>query len=253
MAATVTDIEREVLTELHRAGPAVAVERMLAMPPRDALEACAAVIVRLARQERRIADAILLGWSGAVHAQALARQAPQLHGLDRELLDRARGLFFTLGSLLWPGWGEADAALDETARQVAVACSERALALAEAIEAPPVLRSRAHWLVGVHALFSGEAERARMELVAAGRWADRAGATQEVRLLRGYLLMAQATAAPSDPEVLYELERLCSALEDDPDAAAFGRQLRVAWSSLAPDRPLPEAAAKRAVAVQAGS
>lgn len=237
-----TDAERSILDFARRNAPAEAVDALLELKPRELVEATRTAVVHLVTVEKDPASAILLGWAGATRTQALAREAPSLHGLATEFAEHARSLFFTLGSLLWPGWGAADLSLDGTARAVGRACAERARVLAAELDAPPLLRSRSHWLVGVHATFAGESEVARREIVESARWAERAGADAEVKLLRAYLLMAQSVGQPNDPEIAYELDRVCRGFEAADATAPFGQQLRVAWSALAPERPLPQPA-----------
>lgn len=237
-----TEAERSILDLARRNAPAEAVEALLELKPRALVEATRTAVVHLVTVEKDPASAILLGWAGATRTQTLAREAPALHGLGSEFSEHARSLFFTLGSLLWPGWGAADLTLDATARAIGRACAERARALAAELGSPALLRSRSHWLVGVHATFAGESETGRREIVDAARWAERANADAEVKLLRAYLLMAQAVGLPNDPEIAYEFDRVCRGFEADDATAPFGQQLRVAWSALAPERPLPQPA-----------
>lgn len=237
-----TDSEQHILSEANRHGPAAAVDALLRLRPREAIDACRTLVAHLVNEEHDVATAILVGWAGATHAQRLAQEAPTLHGLNREFTEHARSLFFTLGSLLWPGWGNRDTELDATAKSIGLVCSRRALALTEELAAPEMVRARAHWLVGVHAMFAGDYEGSRSELVAAVRVARDVGSSAEMQLLRAYLLMAQAAAHPDDPEIPYELERFCHAFEQEPETGPFAGQLRTAWSVLAPDRPLPELA-----------
>lgn len=235
-----TETERSILNRLHERNPADAVDAMLAEKPRVAIEACRTLIVHLITEEKDPGSAILVGWAGAVHTSRLAREAPNVHGLDRELSEHARSLFFTLGSLLWPGWGDPDLVLDATAKSTGRACASRALALAEELEASPIVRSRSHWLAGVHALFAGQLDLARDELLAAARLARGSSGSSEATLLRSYLLMTQAAMQPDDPEIPLEFYEACLELEREPGSAPFARQLRVAWSAWAPDRPLPD-------------
>ena len=235
-----TPEERSILEHARRGRPAEAVHQLVRLKPLDAVEATRSAVVHLVTEDKDAAAAILLGWAGATHVQALAAEAPRIHGLDVEFAEHARSLFFTLGSLLWPGWGAAALELDGTARRIGRACADRARQLAIELDVPMLLRSRSHWLVGVHAMFAGDAERAREELARAARCAEAADADAEARLLRAYLLMAQAANQSEDAEIPYELSRACGAFEQEDETAPFGHQLRTAWSALAPDRPLPE-------------
>ena len=235
-----TPQEPSILEHARGGRPAEAVDALFRLKPRDLVEATRSAVVHLVTEDKDVAAAILLGWSGATRVQALAGAAPRIHGLDVEFAEHARSLFFTLGSLLWPGWGASELELDATARAIGFACAERARRLALEVDVPMLLRSRSHWLVGVHAMFAGEAGRAREELARAARCAEVADAAAEARLLRAYLLMAQAAAEAEDVEIPYELARACRALELEDQIAPFGQQLRVAWMALAPDRPLPD-------------
>jgi hypothetical protein len=234
-----TENERSILNRLREGHPAEAVDAMLAERPRIAIETCRMLIVHLVTEQKDPVSAILLGWAGATHAHRVAREAPAVHGLDREFAEHARSLFFTLGSLLWPGWGDPDLVLDSTAMATGLGCARRAASLAEELEASSIVRSRSHWLVGVHALFAGRLELSRDELLTAARLARGASAPAEIKLLRSYLLMTQAAMQPEDPEIPREFHEACREFESEPGSAPFARQLRVAWSMWAPDRPLP--------------
>ena len=229
-----------ILDHARQGRAAEAVDVLLGLKPREMVEATRAATVHLVTADQNPAAAILVGWAGAMRVHALAREAPEIHNLAAEFAEHARSLFFTLGSLLWPGWGVAGLHLDATATAVGRACADRARVLADQMDAPAMLASRSHWLAGVHAMAAGETSTARGELADAARRAEEAGAQVEVRLLRAYLLMAQALGQPNDPEIPYELSRVCREFETQDGTASLGQQLRVAWAALAPERPLPE-------------
>lgn len=223
---------RDVLSTLDRTGVATAANQLLTLPPREMVAICRMVVLELLQTRRDVTAGLLIGWSGAAEAERLARTAPTIHGLDREFLDHARSLYGVVGSLSWPGWAHERMRLDETARQVGRACAARSSELAVELAAEPLVRAKARWLVAMHALFADDLEAARLHLIAAGRLAEEGGADDEVKLLRGYLLLVQSRSEPDDPEIGYEIERICASFEAQPGTAEFATQLRTARSAL---------------------
>ena len=226
------DQAREVLSTLDRTGVAAATSQLLALPPRDVVVVCREVVLELFKSRRDVTRGLLVGWSGATEAERLARHAPRIHGLEREFLDHARSLYAVVGSLSWPGWAEVRLRLDATARQIGRACAERSSELAVELDAEPLVRAKARWLVAMHALFADDLEPARLHLIEAGRLAEEGGADDEVLLLRGYLLLVQARSEPDDPEIGFEIERICTTLEGDANTVELADQLRTARSAL---------------------
>ena len=223
---------QDVLSTLDRAGVAAATNELLALPPRTLVTVCREVVLELLQARRDVTRGLLVGWSGATEAERLAQRAPRIHGLDREFLDHARSLYALVGSLSWPGWAKERLRLDETARQIGRACAERSSELAIELDADPLVRAKARWLVAMHALFADDLEPARLHLIAAGRLAEEGGAPDEARLLQGYLLLVQARSEPDDPEIGFEIERICTTFEADPNTRDFADQLRTARSAL---------------------
>ena len=221
-----------VLTTLDRSGVGMATRRLLALAPRDMVAACRDVVLELFQARRDVTRGLLIGWTGAVDAERLARAAPAIHGLDDEFLDHARSLFALTASLSWSGWGQGHMNLDATGSLIGRACAERASDLATELDAEPLVRAKARWLVAMHALFAEDLETARLHLVAASRLAEGEGAVDEVKLLRGYLMLVQSRGEPDDPEIGYEIERICMSFAADPATEEFAEQLRVARAAL---------------------
>lgn len=223
---------------MRRHGTAALLERLADAPPLDRLSSLRELTTYLFNVETDPVRGIEVGCAAAAYALALAAGAPGIHGLDRRLRDEARALYFNVASMTWPGWRDAATARDETVQRVGRDSAASALALAESLAVDTPTMARTRWLVGVHALFAEELEAARHELARSLRLLEEGGREEEVRLLRAYLLMVQAVARPDDPEVLFELERMCAAFDGRAEGEAFALQLRTAWRALAPNRPL---------------
>lgn len=221
-----------VLNTLDRHGVAVAVARLLDEPPRELVTTCREVTIELFLSRRDVVAGWLIGWPGSVEVERLARRAPAIHGLDREFLDHARSLYATLGSLLWPGWGRQGLRIDRTALAAGRHAAERAHQLTVEIGADDLTVARSRWLVAVHALFAEDLEAARLQLIEASKLTERAGATDENKLVRAYLLMVQERGQPEDPEIGYEIDRIRAEFEKEPGTVEFGEQLSTARSVL---------------------
>jgi hypothetical protein len=79
------------------------------------------------------------------------------------LRQRAKHLAYNAGSFTWPGWREAE--IDPSPADLAFGmdCARLNLRLAIELNRPPMGLSKAHWLIGAHAMALGDFDLAAKE------------------------------------------------------------------------------------------
>ncbi len=142
-------------------------------------------------------------------------------GPERTIAVRLVGALYDLASFTWPGWGNDVRAEDV---EIGADAADRCLRLREDFAYADleftITQGMAHWVVGAHALATGNFEKARAQLALSG----------DETLARGYLGLvdlAEAGDARALDAVLGEL-----AARDDEDAAFYHDQLVAASGAM---------------------
>jgi hypothetical protein len=138
--------------------------------------------------------------AGILYCLAHASAAGQPPEVADRLRGTAKGLAYNAASFAWPGWQEPG--IDPTPEQIAYGhnCARLNFRLAKELKRPPLVVSRAHWVVGAYALSSAEFDIAARQfqfaqsLLTPGDSA--AGA--EILCTSGYVAMAKLCENPSD-------------------------------------------------------
>ena len=175
---------------------------------------------------------VTLGRAGILYClgQALMPEMPA--EMAGKLRSGAKAMAYNVSSFVWPGWEEPG--IDPKGADLAFGadCARLNLRLAIELKKPPSALSKAHWLVGAHALCSrdfaaaaSEFQRAQDVLPAA----DTAFAELEPCNL-GYLAVARLCQAPTDTAASGAFEQITSKLAADKsdDAQVYLTQLLAA-------------------------
>jgi hypothetical protein len=190
------------------------------------------LVIDLYWKGRDLPAVIFLGRAGIQHClvQSLApNTAPELVEKFRSV---AKALAYNLASFTWPGWEEAGIA--PTADQIAFGqdCAKLNLRLAIELCKPPLAVSKAHWLLGAHALASRQFDRAQthfqqaLTVLPATDTPSRAMATANA----GYLALAQQCHDPANPEPHARFTDIAAYLsaQTDEDSPVYLSQLLTA-------------------------
>jgi hypothetical protein len=148
-------------------------------------------------------------------------------------------LAYDIGSFTWPGWEEPG--IRPTPDEIAFGreCASLNLRLAIELNKPPLRVSMAHWLIGAHALATGEFEKAETEFqLAQNVFASNDDESKSVEPCNmGYLAITRLCRNPSDAAARASFEAIVSQLaaRTDEDAKAYLAQLLTARRRFAPD------------------
>jgi hypothetical protein len=141
--------------------------------------------------------------------EAGKRQDPSL---ETELRGRAKEISYNLGSYTWPGWAEPGIQIGPADMAAGFEAARLNLRLGEQLKRGPEPMSRAHWLLGAHALAAGKHSDAVEHFQLSAQLAGVAGNRSEELLAQGYraLTLIAGKAARADGEA--ELKRVKDAL-----------------------------------------
>lgn len=152
----------------------------------------------------------------------------------------AKGIAYNVGSFSWPGWEEPGIAPTVADLIVGMDCARLNLRLAIELKKPPVALSKAHWLVGAHALTSENFELAEREFRLAR---DVLPAIDEASknlqwLNQGFLAVAQMCSNPADAAATARFEQIIAELRADngDDAKVYLPQLMSARRLFVPGK-----------------
>lgn len=123
---------------------------------------------------------------------------------DERLVGLLKPIAYDVGSFCWVGWDEPGVAISAEDAAAGARAASSNLVLAERSQRPPASLASAHWLVGAHALASGDRLAAVASFEESARYA-RAGGDRGAELLAlGYVAIARGevpdTAAFADIE-----------------------------------------------------
>jgi len=143
----------------------------------------------------------------------------------------AKGIAYNAGSFTWPGWEEPG--IHPTAEQLAYGrdCARLNLRLAIELKRPAKGLSKAHWLIGAHALVTRDSELAEKEFQLAQDVlppSDPAAKEMEPCNL-GYLAVARLCRNASDADALArfdEITRRLAAQKDEESQDYLSQLLR---------------------------
>jgi hypothetical protein len=125
-------------------------------------------------------------------AEAMLAKSPQA---ERSLRRLARSTAFNMAADTWPGWGTKDLEISAEAQAMGASAAALCLELNTELGEPDYRLARSNWIVGAHALASGDYEGAQ-------DYFDRsielgAESPEERGLMEGYVLLARWLAKPS--------------------------------------------------------
>lgn len=181
---------------------------------------------------------ITIGRAGILHclSQSLAADIPP--DSKDNLRSTAKAIAFNLGSFTWPGWEEPGIAPAPSDLAIGRDCALLNLRLALELKKPPKALSNAHWLIGVHALASGDFELAEkefelaLEVLPAGD--ESTNALETLNL--GFLAVAQICSNPSNPDTVSRLAKILASLrqQNNDDAKTYASQLEASLKLFGP-------------------
>jgi hypothetical protein len=141
----------------------------------------------------------------------------------------AKAIAYNVGSFTWPGWEEPG--INPSAADLAFGrdCANLNLQLANELNKPPAALSSAHWLVGAHALASGDFSQAAKEFQTAHDLFppdDPSARAAEPRNL-GFRAVADICANPSNSAAIARFNEITATLltQTDDDSREYHAQL----------------------------
>jgi len=187
------------------------------------------LVLDLYWKARDLAAVTVVGRAGILYClgqRAVAGIAPEI---SAKLGQAAKGLAYNLGSFTWPGWEEPG--ISPTSDDVAVGrdCAKLNLRLGIELKKPPLGVSKAHWLIGAHALASRDFELAEKEFQLAQDVlpaSDKAAQELEPCNL-GYFAVARLARNPADSAAQARFAEITARLgeRDDDDSREYLTQL----------------------------
>jgi hypothetical protein len=146
-----------------------------------------------------------------------------------EIRGVVKGLAYNLAAFVWPGWDEPGIEISAADLAFGREAARLNLRLAHELNKPDLPVSRAYWLVGAHCLSAGEFQEALDQFTTSETYAQKAGASGEILLGKGYRFLAQRLLAPQEAGADASLEQICAQLSETPEGAELAAQLRTSW------------------------
>jgi hypothetical protein len=156
----------------------------------------------------------------------VAANSPELAG---ELRRAAKSLAYDAGSFTWPGWQEP--LIRPTPEDIAFGrdCAQLNLRLAIELKTPPLALSKAHWLMGAHALAARDFDLAAKEFQCGLDVLPATDAAAKAMQLcnAGYLSIARLCMNPTDAAAMASFADTIARLaaEKNEDAEEYSSQL----------------------------
>src|SRR5688572_22262252 len=144
--------------------------------------------------------------------QAVEAAKRQNVSLENELRGRAKEISYNLGSYTWPGWAEPGIQIGPADMAVGFEAARLNLRLGEQLKRGPEPMSRAHWLVGAHALAAGKHQDAVESFRKSAELAVVARNRSEELLAQGYRALTLIAGKAARAEGEAELKRVKDAL-----------------------------------------
>jgi len=171
---------------------------------------------------------VTIGRAGILYCLGQAIVADGLSDDAKKLRSFAKGMAYNVSSFIWPGWEEPGIDPTPDDLQLGRDCAALNLRLAIELNRPPKAMSMAYWLVGAHALTSGDFDRAEKEFERAHQVLTE---PDEIKSLEpcnlGYLAVARLCKTPSDPDAQAQFDKITAdlAARTDEDAKVYLPQL----------------------------
>jgi hypothetical protein len=141
-------------------------------------------------------------------AQAAEAAKRQDKTLEMELRGQAKALSYNLGSYIWPGWDESGIQINPQNLAVGFDAALLNLKLGEELSRGPESMSRAHWLVGAHALAAEKHPMAMEHFEKSAELARAAANLAEELLAQAFRAVTIVAAGTSKTEGEIELARV---------------------------------------------
>jgi hypothetical protein len=132
-------------------------------------------------KDKAVDLALRLGEVGVIYAHTAAAGEPDAEGA-KQLLYKAKGFAYDIGSFAWVGWDEPGIEIDSKAVELGAEAAALNLALADQLVRGDLPMSRAHWLVAGYQLTGGQFSSAATSFDQGAAFAAKAGAEAD-RLL----------------------------------------------------------------------
>lgn len=163
---------------------------------------------------------------------ALARAGIRYCLASPELRHGAKHLAYDTGSFTWPGWEEPGIAPSPDDLEYGRQCAALNLQLAIEQNRPPLGHSKAHWLIGAHALAASDPQTAEhhFKLAISTLAPDEANAEKFAPLNNGNVAIAQLAQDPANKSAAEAFTAAVAQLEsqDDEESESFLQQLQAA-------------------------
>ena len=149
-----------------------------------------------------MATLILMATVGIQFALSEAHRTPENAYVMRS---KAMALTYNLASYTWPGWNEPGLAIDAAQLATGYSAARANLRLAAELGKGDLACSRAHWIVGLHALAVANWSAAIENLPATADYARKADSKADKLLALGYIALTEILRDPTNADAKQRL------------------------------------------------
>jgi hypothetical protein len=241
MAANGMDLRMDEIQSLLGAGDSFAAMEQIQRhgEPLDIAARYESLVLELYWKRHDLPALTVVGRAGIIYCLGQSLVTEVGPTTVEKLRHAAKGLAYNIGSFTWPGWEEPG--ISPTPEDLALGrdCARLNFRLAIELKRPPKGLSKAHWLIGAHALASRDFELAEKEFQSAQ---DVLPATDEAAkemepCNMGYLAVARLCKNKSDASAQARFEEITAQLgaQKGEDSRSYLSQLMTARRLFVPD------------------